>query len=87
LYPKNGSQFVLDPEQSPLNQQVKFEVETAHNARKLTLLIDGTPTAHFPKSVPVFWSLQAGRHLAAIRDDRGRQSSTVEIEVRAIEKP
>jgi penicillin-binding protein 1C len=87
LYPKSGSQFVFDPEQSPLNQQVKFEVITLHDARRLTLLIDGSPTAHYPKGAPVFWSLQAGRHLVAIKDDQGRQSSAVEIEVRAIEKP
>lgn len=87
VYPRSGSQFVWDPEQSASSQQLKFEVQAPRDARTLSLRNGGKEVAKYSKNAEVFWPLQVGRHEFTLVDDRGRTSSPVTLEVRASDKP
>ncbi len=80
-WPNTGTRFVIDPDRSLAEQQLRVRVEASSGVKRVGLLVDGRDVADMRSPFVASWPLSPGEHvLAAVADD-GARSDPVSIRV------
>jgi penicillin-binding protein 1C len=81
--PKQGAQFVIDPDRDPALQLLEVTVAAPPRTTEVILEVDGNRTATALRPFVLNWRLSPGHHRMAAFGPDGKRSDPVEIDVRA----